>query len=311
MEERIRRRELAMRPPEPTEEEKQYMALLTTANQFFRRFQLDSATVYFQKALEMRPGNEEIIGTLAAIENAREVQRQQEAALRAAREDVAQTINSFLSQAESLYASHNYRAAHDLLALIFDVDPGNPGARDLADRIETAKSMEIVQKFDEARVAVEEGRLIDAVEAYNRILEIDPNNQGAMKSKRQVLATMDIPERLRLGVELFNQGELNEARKRFEAILEINPDEPVAKDYLQRIRDAQKEEAKESTFEDLQNDPVYWDLYLEGLRHMRNKEYQKAIDAWEKVLKAYPNNQNTLNNIEQARLRLQSQNSGN
>jgi cytochrome c-type biogenesis protein CcmH/NrfG len=37
---------------------------------------------------------------------------------------------------------------------------------------------------------------------------------------------------------------------------------------------------------------------------MRNKEYQQAIDAWQKVLEKYPNNTNTLNNIEQARLRM-------
>ena len=36
-------------------------------------------------------------------------------------------------------------------------------------------------------------------------------------------------------------------------------------------------------------------------------EYQKAIDAWQKVLDKYPNNSNTLNNIEQARLRLGAQ----
>ena len=42
---------------------------------------------------------------------------------------------------------------------------------------------------------------------------------------------------------------------------------------------------------------------------MRNKEYQKAVDAWNKVLKVYPNNINTLNNLEQAMLRLESEKS--
>ncbi|HPC12149.1 MAG TPA: hypothetical protein PK112_08635, partial [candidate division Zixibacteria bacterium] len=55
-------------------------------------------------------------------------------------------------------------------------------------------------------------------------------------------------------------------------------------------------------------DPEAWQLYLEGLRFMRNQEYQKAIDAWEKVLERYPGNEATLDNIEQARLRLKSNN---
>jgi len=310
MAERIRRQELASLPPEPTEEEKRFRSLMDTANQYFRRFQLDSATHFFREALQMDPGNEEIIGTIAAIEEARLVQREKDAALQAAREDVAQTIGSFLTQAESLFAARNYRAAQDLLSLIFDVDPENPGARELAAQIETRRSMEIVEKFEEARKAFGEGRLIDAVDAYNRILDIDPQNDGALQSKRQVLAAMDIPERVRAGVELFNKGQLDEARRRFQTILEINPDEPVAKEYLGRIREMQKTTTT-ATLDDIQKDPVSWELYLEGMRHMRNKDYQKAIDAWEKVLEIYPNNPNTLNNIEQARLRLGTPKSGN
>jgi len=310
MAERTRRQELANLPPEPTEEEKRFRSLMETANQYFRRFQLDSATYFFKQALELQPNNEEIIGTIASIEEARRVQREKDAALRDAQEDVVQTINSFLSQAQALYDARNYRAARDLLKLIFDVDPENPGARDLADQIETARSMEIVDKFEEARKAVSEGRLSDAVDAYNRILEIDPQNAGATQSKKQVLAEMDIPDRVRAAVELFNKGRLDDARRRFQTILEINPDEPVAKDYLGRIREMQKKTTT-ATLEDIQKDPVYWELYLEGMRHMRNKDYQKAIEAWQKVLDAYPNNPNTLNNIEQARLRLGTPKSGN
>jgi len=302
--ERIRRRELAKLPPEPTEEEKRLAQLTDSANYYFRRFQLDSATFYFRRALAMDPQNEEIIGTLAAIEEARRVQREQEAALQSAQDDYAQTMSSFLSQAEALLASRNYRAAEDLLGLIFDVDSENPGARAVQERIESTRAAEIVEKFDTARRAVEAGRLMDAVDAYNRILEIDPENAGARQSREQVLSTIDIPERVRTAVDMFNQGQLDDARRRFESILEVSPQEPVARDYLQRIKEAQRRPA---TFEDLQKDPVHWELYLEGLRHMRNKDYRKAIEAWEKVLEAYPNNPNTLNNLQQARLRLGEQ----
>jgi cytochrome c-type biogenesis protein CcmH/NrfG len=44
---------------------------------------------------------------------------------------------------------------------------------------------------------------------------------------------------------------------------------------------------------------------------MRNRDYRLAITAWEKVLKVYPDNQSTLDNIEQARLRLSAEETDN
>jgi cytochrome c-type biogenesis protein CcmH/NrfG len=118
---------------------------------------------------------------------------------------------------------------------------------------------------------------------------------------------MDLPEKIRLGIGQFEKGNFDEARARFQAVLKVNPQEPVALDYLKRISEAQ---TKVSTLEDLQKDKDVWALYLDGLRYMRNKEYEKAIEVWSQVLQAYPNNPNTLNNIEQARLRLKTEQPG-
>ena len=308
--ERVRLRELAKLPPEPSEEEKRFMSLMNTADRFFRRFQLDSAKAYFQQALEMQPDNEEIIGTLAAIEESRRVQEEREEALRVAQESVSQTLRTFVAQAEQMLDQKMYRAALDLLGLIFEIDPANVSANELRDRIVTVRDAELAASLENGNQAAQAGRWSEAVEAYNRVLELDPANQTALEAKRQMLAAMDVPQRIRLAIELFDRGELTEAAARFRAILEVRPDESVALDYLSRIQEQQAVRPP-ATFEDLQRDREYWEFYLEGLRYMRNKEYQKAIEMWERVLQAYPDNQNTLNNIEQARLRLGTQGNGN
>ena len=305
--ERKRQKELAALPPEPTPEEIKLRELLATANRFFHRFQLDSAKTYFQKALEYAPDSEEILGTLAAIEEARGIQEQQEAALKAAREDVTQTLTNFVAQAQQLFDQKMYDAALDLLNLIFDTDPTNEDANILRNEIIFARAAEVADCLQRAQRAVDSSRWFDAVELYNRVLELDPDNTKARESKQRVLAAMDLSERIRLGIEMFEKGDYAEARARFEAILEVNPNDPIALEYLRRISEPGTEEKPAPTLEDLQHDQEYWDYYLEGLRFMRNKEYQRAIDAWEKVLKKYPNNKNTLNNIEQARLRLGTQ----
>ena len=306
VEEQKRLRELAKLPPEPTEEEKRFAALQDTANYYMHRFLLDSAAAYFRMALDFEPDNQEIIGSLAAIAEARRVQQEQDQRLRDAQAELNQTINSFLTQAELMLARRSYAAALDLLSLIFDIEPTNSRAQMLRRQIENARTYEIEEKFTEARSAELDKRLVDAIEAYNRVLEIDPDNAGARQSRQRVMTTMGLPEKIRLGIELYEQGKFSEARKQFREILEVNPNEAVAKEYLNRI---DQPPTKVSSLEDLQRDPAIWALYLEGLRHMRNKDYQKAIDAWTEVLKAYPNNPNTLNNIEQARLRLGSEKS--
>ncbi len=299
--EQIRLRELAKLPPEPSEEEKQFRALMETANSYLRRFELDSAAVYFERALEYDWENEEIIGSLAAIAEARRVQREQEARLRQAEAERNQTINSFLEQAELLYTRGSYHASLDLLDLIFDIDQANPRAQLLQRRNHQAIVSEVGENLDRARKAAAAGQLAEAIEAYTRVLELDPDNEEAGRAKREVLTKMGLPEKLRLGIELFEKGRFDEAAGQFRSILKVNPDETVARDYLDRISQAQ---TRTSTLEDLERDQEVWGWYLDGLRYMRNKEYQKAIEVWEKVLRRFPNNPNTLSNIEQARLRL-------
>jgi tetratricopeptide (TPR) repeat protein len=130
-----------------------------------------------------------------------------------------------------------------------------------------------------------------------------PGDSVAIQTRQRISARMDLTEQMKLGIDLYNQNRLSEARRQFEAVLRINPQEQVARDYLAKMNVPQPQE---TTLEDLQNDKEIWPLYLEGLRYMRNKEYQKAIDAWQQVLKKYPNNTNALDNIKQARLRLES-----
>jgi tetratricopeptide (TPR) repeat protein len=312
--ERIRLRELALLPPEPTEAEKRYAALMERADYFFHRFQLDSARVYLLDGLDMKPNDQEIIGTLAAIEESRRVQRAQEEALATARDDVAQTLNSFVAQAERLLAFRLYAAALDLLNLIFDIDPGHAVANALRQRIEETREADMYASFELARTAADAGQWVEAMEAYNRVLVIDPSNQAAFTAKQQLLTRMDLPERIRLAIQLYEQGDLSKARARFEAILEVNPSEQLAMEYLRRINAPETVApvvTPVSTLEDLQADRVHWELYLEGLRHMRNKEFQQAIDVWKRVLETFPNNPSTLENIRQARLRLNAEDTGN
>ena len=177
---------------------------------------------------------------------------------------------------------------------------------DLREEIEAARQAEIERYKAEAEAAVDQGQMVEAIEAYNRILYLDAGNDEIIAARQQALASLDLTQQLSLGISLFTQGRYEAARRRFNSVLRVDGTNAVAQEYLSRIESAQ---AEASTLEDLQRDRRIWNLYLDGIRYMRNSEYQKAIEAWEQVLEAYPNNVNTLNNLEQARLRLQSETS--
>ena len=300
-----REREAQQRSTQMYEDERkrQFAAFRRKADEYYRSLRLDSALTYYQRALAFDEKNQEIIGTLAAIENIQRIKVAEEARIRAAQQEQQQTVRAYFDQAAFLYNRKYYPASLDLLALIFEIDPDNAEARALKGNIESAMSQEVAAARSLCIASERDGRLLDAVEACNRVLELAPGDTIAAQTRQRISTRMDITQQLKLGIDLYNQNRLSEARRQFEGVLKINPQEPVAREYLAKMNVPQPQE---TTLEDIHNDRDIWPLYLDGLRYMRDKEYQKAIDAWEQVLKKYPNNSNAIENIKQARLRMES-----
>jgi tetratricopeptide (TPR) repeat protein len=286
------------------ERRRQFAFYKERADQFYNELQLDSALSYYQRALAFDEKNTEIIGTIVAIQNVQRIQEREQQKIEEAQADLKRSVTAYYDQANIFYSKKYYSAAKDLLNLIFDIDPDNAQARSLLKRIDEDMTQEISTSLQTAHDAEKAGRMLEAVEAYNRILELDPGNLAIKQARAQDVDKLDIAKQLTLGIDLYNKGQLDDAKAEFESVLQVNPKEPVALEYMQKLG---TRPAMASSLEDLQKDKDIWPLYLEGLRHMRNKEYQKAIDAWQKVLKVYPNNQNTIDNIKQAQLRLKTE----
>ncbi len=288
------------------ERSRQFDFFRDKADDFYDRFRLDSALTYYNRALAFDEGNEEIIGTIAAIEEAFRIQTKRREQIARSELEMRTSVENYLGQARSFYTKKNYSAALDLLDLIFDIDEDNQGALLLKSAIEDDIATDTAANLELARKAENEKQYIKAIEAYTRILELDPSNAEIQTAKELLGAKLDLAHQLNLGIEMYKVGRYDEAMKRFKAVLDVDPDDPVALEYMEKLTPAADEV---STLEDLQKNRTVWQLYLDGLRFMRNKEYEKAIEAWQKVLKAYPNNLDTRNNLEQARLRLKSEES--
>jgi tetratricopeptide (TPR) repeat protein len=286
------------------ERRRQFTQFKEKADQFYSEYRLDSALTYYQRALAFDENNQEIIGTIAAIESMQRYQREHEQDLRERQYELNLLIETIFEQARSFYARKSYPAALDMLDLILEIDPNHQPARKLQQEVRDAMATEVASNLQTAREARANDNPLEALDAYQRVLYLDPDNQEALSGKREVARTFDIARHLNVGIDLFKAGRYEEARKQFDLVLSVSPNEPVAMEYIRRIEDAEK---RAPTLEEIQQNPAIWQLYLDGLRYMRNQQYEKAIRAWEKVLEAYPGNEATLNNIEQARLRLLSE----
>ncbi|MBI5265947.1 MAG: tetratricopeptide repeat protein, partial [candidate division Zixibacteria bacterium] len=210
-------------------------------------------------------------------------------------------------QARAFFDKKYYSAAGDMLKLVLDIQPDNAEALALRALINQAVAADIAGYLETAKQAEAQANRIELIESCDRILALDSTNIWAQEARIRALAGMDIEKQLNIGIDLFNKGQKAEAAKRFRSVLEARPNDVVAREYLSKI---DVRVAQVASLEDLQKDREIWQIYIDGLKHMRDQQFQKAIDAWQKVLEAYPNQPNTLNNIEQARLRLKAEKSG-
>lgn len=289
------------------ERKRQFDFYKEKADDFYRMYNLDSALAYYQRALAFDESNDKVIGKIAGIEKSIIAERETRENLKRTRNEYNRMVKSYLTQAESFYSKKYYLAALDMLELIFDFDSTHFEANMLKRSINQASENEINQKLKEAKKAEQENNFQLAIASYSRVMELDPDNTVVKSALEKMSSRIDIAQQLNEAIQFYNAGDFTNARRTFYLVISIDNNNPVAVEYLKKINASP--DVKTTTLEDLQKDKEIWQLYLDGLRHMRNKDYQKAIDVWNKVLKAYPNNISTVDNIEQARLRLKSEQS--
>lgn len=280
---------------------KQFRFYKELGDKYYRNNSLDSAYVYYQRALAFNEGDHDVSRRVEQIANSRNLLAEK-AQRETPRGDNLQTLlDGYYSQAIVFQGKGYYSAALDMINLGLGVSPDNQKFVALRNKVLESRDAEIRKLMDQAMRAEKEGRYADAVTYYNRVLELSPENtaikQLIVKTGVEIYNTQLITK----GAELFALGNLSDSKRRFDEVLKTDPENIVAKDYLEKISVLMKEATE---LEDLQKDDRVWKIYLNALEHFRNGDYENAIELWEEVLKYYPGNKNTINNIEQARLRL-------
>ena len=272
------------------------------ADSYYLKNNLDSAYVYFNRALAYKDDDPDTQGKIARINTVRQnLMEQQRTAI--SEEQLNRSIlDGYYVRAEELYNQELYQASLNIAEVALKTDPADGRFVTLKDNASRAIEVKVMTLLNEADQAEKQGRMAEAVAAYNKILVLSPNDLTARKLAGEVGNAIDAARLISSGVESFYLGRLSLAEMNFNDVLKIAPDNIVAREYLNKIAALREKPSEQG---DLEKDETVWKIYLDALELYRNGDYEKAIGLWQEVLKYYPGNQQTLNNIEQARLRLQ------
>ena len=270
---------------------------------YHKRNNPDSAFVYYHRALAYRDKDSYVLDKIDEINNMRMKTSDQEQMV-VTDELLQQSIlDGYHVQATELFQSGEYLAALNIVDLAVEIDATDRRFTDLRSGIKSAIDSTIVLLLDDAEAAEKDGRLSDAVSLYEKILLLSPDDVAVRELMGRVGEAINLAQLISDGVEAFYLGRLTTSERNFNEALKLSPRNIVANEYLNRIKTLRQQPTGQA---DLEKDEAVWKIYLNALEHYRVGEYEQAIELWQEVLKYYPGNEQTLNNITQARLRLQS-----
>ncbi len=121
-------------------------------------------------------------------------------------------------------------------------------------------------------------QFINAYKMYREVLNLDPNHEVARRQIRALQTNLDdfVQQKLQAGAAAFQRGDLERADRDFQAVLAMNANQREALSYRQRIQEQIRGNIDE--------------LLRSGARRLEAREWEKAADAFERVLVMDPGN---------------------
>jgi len=281
----------------------QISRLLSKAEVFYNTEVWDSASFYYNQVLAFDPENMDVITRLKEMAAKAESDAQVQVDTKALQIASEQLLQKYSKNADSLFAIEEYENASMEYSKVLQLDPEDRQAQNRLREINDVFQAKFDGFMREGRAYIEQEKYAEAVVAFNEALKLRPGNRSVMDRINFAKTRLLVAQKLRRAMELLNEEDTAAAEIVFNEILGIDPEEKVALDYLQSIR--QKEQIRPVSIDELKGDAEIWRLYLDGLQYFSQGEYEKAIESWEAVLARYPGSEDTKENIRHAKSRLE------
>lgn len=268
---------------------------------------LERALDEYKIVLEYDPGNAAASDSLASVQA--EILRRAESRMRS--RETAVLVNQHFELGLRYYSNNEYILARAEWRNVLELDPENREAREYLERTVEKLDEQIAVHSERARRLEREGRFADALGEWNIVRLIDPNHMEATESAARISRRMEqinrsyrqTTDRLRdielfdEAVRLFSEGRYEETRDRLGDLLRHKPDHEEARKLMRRV------ERRLEPLSDEEKELIRR-LYIEGMKHFTQNDYNAAIAEWRKILEIDPDNESVQKNIEEAETRL-------
>ncbi len=209
-------------------------------------------------------------------------------------------VKALIAEGDQYYQAEDYSNALVSYNKAKEIDPHSSLVKSKLKKLLTKQSSEVDGVYRNAMKAYSKGDLKSAGKYISLAKELSPSDEkiGNAFFKIQKDITVKIKSLDADGVSLFNSGDKEKAKAKFQEVLKLKSSDETANDYVKQMTGQQSQEKVDA--EKVKS------LYYEGVNLYINGKIHEAIEKWDECLKLDPNNSNAQSNKNKAMVKLQS-----
>lgn len=262
---------------------------IMTGDKYYSEGKYAQAMGEWEKALIWLPGNESLQEKINKAEKELE------------RVTNKKIMENYIEQAYLFYEEGKLIESLEKWKSILELEPGNVRAKEYVEKINSKLTEKEKQEYQEkvqqkekldmvnymrkADINFENGKYIEAIKEWERVLEINPKHTEAAENIKNAIKKIEeiVKREIDEGIKLYNQHEYKNSVKHFQNVLYLSKENNIAKEYIAKIKEITSRKIDQKQIEQMYYTAA--DLYFNG-------EYQGAIEVLEKLLEIDPLNKN-------------------
>lgn len=179
------------------------------------------------------------------------------------------------------YSQGNYQKSRLAFEETLRLEPEHAEAQRYLEKTQNdleAQKGQVANMITRAQSLERRQQYLNAYTIYREVLNLDPNHAVARRQIHALQTNLDgfVQQKMQAGSAAFERGDLERADREFQAVLTMNPSHREASNYRRRIQEQVRANLEE--------------LMRGGARYLEAREWEKAADAFERVLAMEPSN---------------------
>ncbi|NTV51646.1 MAG: tetratricopeptide repeat protein [Candidatus Firestonebacteria bacterium] len=201
-------------------------------------------------------------------------------------------VDYYLRKGSQAYLDNDFAGAVTHWEKVLKLDPDNANAKKFINTAQSKFGKDVKSHNSSAESFFLQNRFQDAYREWDLALKIDPNNQAALEGLRKLkskkVSTNDLITSQ--GLDYMKRGNVKAALEEFKSTLKVDPKNLVAKQYVDKLQNEQKNESEK--------------FYRKGVELLSQGQINEAITNLEQALEVAPQDQRTKNLLYKARTQL-------